>query len=245
MRGPEPLKYLILLPASAALLASTPTLAASKTFLMGSYEELVVEGDITVILDNNRTPSAKASGDRSLVEALKIERNGLLVRVRIQDYEGDTRSARVNQPLVVQLGGRNVTRVTADGSASVSVNDIRASGGNASLKLSGPGSITVGRLEIDRAMISLTGSGEISIGGGKVRVSQIGVDGTGTIDAAPLAIQQAKLSQTGNAKTHLTVSDHIEISNSGAGTITVDGKATCFIRQPGSARINCGKLAQQ
>ncbi|MBK6707915.1 MAG: DUF2807 domain-containing protein [Sphingomonadales bacterium] len=218
--------------------------AATKTFLIGSYEELLVEGDITVILDNNRTPSAKASGDRALVEALKIERNGLFVRVRIQDYEGKTQSARVNQPLVVHLGGRGVTRISADGSASISVNQLRSAGGTATLKLSGPGSIAVDRLESDRANLSVTGSGGITIGGGKVRVGQINMDGTGTISAAPLAIQQAKLTQSGNARTHLSVSEQIDISNSGAGTITIDGKATCFIRQPGSARIKCGKLTQ-
>ncbi len=220
------------------------SLAATKTFLIGSFEELIVDGDIMVVIDNNKAPSAKASGDKALIEAVKIERNGLQIRIRIQDYEGKTQTVRPNDPLVINLGGRGVKRISANGSASIRMNDLRAVGDTASLKLSGPGSISVGRLDSDRLIVNLTGSGLVEIGAGRARSAQISVDGTGAVTAGQLTLQQAKLAQTGNAKTHLSVTDTAEITNSGAGTITIDGKATCFVRQPGSARIICAKTAK-
>lgn len=227
-----------------ALCAAAPCYAAEKTFLIGSFEELLVEGDMRVVLDTTKSPSARAKGDRDLIEAVKIERNGLTVRVRIQDYQGTARSKRVAEPLLITLGGRGVVRVAVDGSANVSVNELRSPGGALTLKLAGPGSIAVGRVDADRLSVTLTGSGKVAIDAGRARNGQFGVDGTGSLVAPTLALQQAKLAQTGNATTHLMADQQIDIVNSGAGSIRIDGKATCFVRQPGSAAIRCGKTAK-
>jgi Putative auto-transporter adhesin, head GIN domain len=228
----------------AATMATGPVGAAPKSFLIGSFEDLRVEGDIIVILDNNRSPSAKADGERSLIDALKIDQNGMTVRVRVQDYQGQTKRAKANQPVVVRLGGRGVKRITTSGSATIKVNQIKQEDATAVLTVSGSGSITVDQLAADRLTVSVFGSGDVTLASGTARVGDFKVDGNGTITAANLALRQAKLLQSGAAKTHLSVSDEVEITNNGAGTITVDGKATCFIRKPGSAKIICGKLAQ-
>lgn len=232
--------------AATLSLAQTPysANAATKSFLIGSFEELIVEGDIIVKLDNMRSPSAKASGDRSLVEALRIDRNGLTVRVRVQDYDGDTQKAKIGEPLVVTLGGRGVRTAMVDGSAQLDINQIRAPGQPITLKLAGAGQINVGLLEGDRLETDLSGNGGIHVTSGKVRSARLSVNGSGKMDAPRLSLMQAVLFQQGNATTHLTVNEKIDISNSGSGSIRIDGKATCFVRQPGSAKISCGKTAQ-
>lgn len=224
--------------------ATIPAHAAERSFLIGSFEELLVEGDMQVILDNNRSPSAKAVGDRQLIEAVKIERNGRTLRVRIQEYEGQKARQAATTPLVIRLGGRDVNKLSVDGSANLSVNQLRIAGGTATVKLSGPGSIRVDRLESDRLSLSVAGQGSVTVAGGNVRIAQIGINGGATVDTSALRMQQAKLAQTGNANSALQVTDTVEIVNSGSGSISVQGNATCFIRQPGSARINCGKTAK-
>jgi Putative auto-transporter adhesin, head GIN domain len=226
------------------LATSTASHAAEKTFLIGSFDELLVEGDIRVVLDNMKAPSAKAKGDRDAIEAVKIDRNGLTVRVRIQDYEGDARRKIATEPLVITLGGRGVTKVSVNGSANLSINQMRNPGGTASIKVSGPGSVSIGAIDADRLAVNLAGTGSVKIDSGQVRSGQFGIDGTGSMTAPLLTMKQAKLSQSGNATSHLQVEEQVEISNSGSGTIKVDGKATCFIRQPGSAKILCGKTPQ-
>lgn len=218
--------------------------AANKSFLVGSFDELIVEGDIIVKLDNMKAPSAKASGDHSLVEALKIERNGLTIKIRVQDYEGTTQKAKIGAPLIVNLGGRGVRRVSVDGNAQLDINQIRAPGMVVTLKMSGAGQINVGKVESDRMDLNLAGTGGINIASGKVRAGRLSVSGSGKVDAAKLSMMQANLYQQGNATTHLLIGEKAEITNSGSGTIQVDGSATCFVRQPGSAKIVCGKTAQ-
>lgn len=243
LRPPGPASLAI---AAALMLATThdSAEAATKSFLIGSYDELIVEGDIIVKLDNMKSPSARASGDHSLVEALKIERNGLTVRIRVQDYEGTTKRAKIGAPLVVMLGGRGVRKVSIDGDAQIDINQIRAPGLVVALRMSGAGQINIGKLDSDRLEANLAGTGGIGIASGKVRAARLSVSGSGKMDAAKLALMQANLFQQGNVTTHLLVNEKVDISNSGSGTIRIDGPATCFVRQPGSAKILCGKTAQ-
>lgn len=236
----------ILAVAASLMLTQTPyhAHAASKTFLIGSFDELIVEGDIIVKLDNMKAPSAKASGDHNLVEALKIERNGLTVRIRVQDYEGTAQNAGIGDPLVVTLGGRGVRRVSVDGNGQLDVNRIRSPGLPVTIRIAGAGQINVGQIESDRMEASLAGTGGINIMAGKVRTARFSINGSGKVDAQKLSLMQANLFQQGNATTHLLVNEKIDISNSGSGSIQIDGNATCFVRQPGSAKIVCGKTAQ-
>jgi hypothetical protein len=234
----------ILVPIAAALV-SAPSAAATKTFLIGSFEELVVDGDIAVVVDNAKAPSAKATGDQATLDAIRFESTGRQLRVRIQQYEAQPRKANGREPLLINIGGRGIIRITANGSASVKVSELDAGGGTAALRLSGPGSISVDRLESDRVNVSLSGSGGISIGGGKARIGQFSLSGPGSIAAAGLALQQADVTQRGSSNTQLTVSDRVNITNAGAGEISISGKATCFLRRQGQARITCAKTEQK
>ena len=242
----RPIGSAILAIAASLMLSQTPysARAATKSFLVGSFDELIVEGDIIVKLDNMKAPSAKASGDHSLVEALKIERNGLTVKIRVQDYEGTTQKAKIGAPLVVTLGGRGVRKVSVDGNSQLDINQLRAPGMVVTLKMSGAGQINVGKIESDRMDVNLAGTGGIDIASGKVRAARLSVNGSGKMGASKLSLMQATLFQQGNATTHLRVDEKMDISNSGSGTIQIDGGATCFVRQPGSAKIVCGKTAQ-
>ena len=227
----------------ASALAAAPLAAADRSILIGSFEELLIEGDMKVILDNMKSPSAKVSGDQQLIDAVKVVRNGLTVRVYIQEYEGQELRKTIREPLVIRLGGRNISRISVEGSANLEANQIKAVGRPASIRLSGPGSITIARIESDKLDVNVGGSGAVNLNAGQVRSARFKADGTGTITAPNLSIQQATLTQSGNVSTHLLVNQTVEISNTGAGVIKIDGKATCFIRQPGSARITCGKVS--
>jgi Putative auto-transporter adhesin, head GIN domain len=229
----------------AGLCLTVPAQAANKTFLVGSFDELVVDGDIAVILDNNKPPSAKATGDQAMLDAIRFESSGRQLRIRIQQYDGQPRKLGARAPLVINMGGRGVAKITANGSASVKVNQIRAGGGTAALRVLGSGSIAIDRLESDRVNLWLSGAGGITIAAGKSRIGQFNVSGQGSIDAGRLALQQANIAQRGGATTELAASDRVDIVNSGAGAITVTGKATCFVRAAGLARITCAKTEQK
>ncbi len=234
----------IMVPIATALV-SVPSAAATKSFLIGNFDELTVDGDIAVVIDNDKAPSAKATGDQAMLDALRFESSGGRLRIRLQQYEAQPRKANAGAPLLINIGARGLIRIGASGSASIKVNQMRAGSGTATLRLTGPGSISVDKLESDRVNVLLSGSGGISIGSGKARIGQFSLSGPGSIAAKGLALQQADVNQRGSSKTELTVSDRVDISNLGAGEINISGKATCFIRQSGQARITCAKTEQK
>lgn len=234
--------------AIAAALASTAmpsaALAETKSFLIGNFDELVVEGDVTVKFDNMKPPSAKATGDSAQILALKVIRNGHVLRIRLQNEGKTPAKASASAPVEITLNGRDVRKISADGSARLDINHIRVPNNAVTIKLNGPGQINIEKLESDRLDLALIGTGSVGIGTGQVRSARFVTNGSGKIDAPKLMLAEASLMQAGSAATHLLSKGRVDISNSGSGTITVEGEATCNIRQPGSAKILCGKIAK-
>lgn len=218
--------------------------AESKSFLIGNFDELVVEGDVAVKFDNMKPPSAKAVGDSVQILALKVIRNGRVLRIRLQNDGNPSAKAAAAQPVEIVLNGRDVRKISVDGSARLDVNHVRVPNNAVTIKLNGPGQINIEKLESDRLDLALIGTGSVGIGTGQVRSARFVTNGSGKIDAPKLMLAGASLMQAGSAATHLLSKGRVDISNSGSGTITVDGEATCNIRQPGSAKILCGKTAK-
>ncbi len=219
-----------------ALLAFTPAHAVERSFLIGGFEDVIVEGDIQVTLETGLSPTAKASGDRERLSALKIDRQGKVVRIRMQGLVAN----RVGgEPVKVALTGRNIRKLILQGNGRISVSGLDMP--QLRLEIRGSGEIDIARVKSDRLVALLVGSGKLSLGTGAVKDTEVVIDGSPVIAAATMETQKLRLQQNGPAKTHFQVSDSAEITNSGSGNITIDGKGTCFIRQAGSATINCKK----
>ena len=74
-----------------ALVLASPANAVERKLLIGSFESIVVIGDIDVSVETGKPVSAKASGDRRVLDSLKLERSG--TPVRPHDAGGLNRSA--------------------------------------------------------------------------------------------------------------------------------------------------------
>jgi hypothetical protein len=220
--------------AFAALLFALPAHAAERSFLVGSFEELTVEGDIHVVLTTGKPPSANASGDKARLGALKIDRQGQTVRIRLQGLQANRATG---EPVRVALSGRNVRKLVLNGNGRISVNDVNMP--SVRIEIRGSGEIDVAKLESDRFIALLIGSGKLAVGAGATRDSEIMIDGAPTVAARGLISDKLRLRQTGPAQTRFTVNRSAEITNSGTGSITIDGEGTCFIREAGGATISC------
>jgi hypothetical protein len=225
-----------LIAALLAFAAFAPVHAAERSFLVGSFEDLIVEGDIQVTLETGLPPSAKATGDKSRLAALKIERQGKVLRIRVQ---GLAASRVGGEPIKIALTGRNIRKLVLQGNGKIAASDIDMA--QVRIEIRGSGEIDIGKLTTDRLVTLLVGSGKLTIGKGTARDTELTIDGSPVVSAALVEVQKLKLQQNGPATTHFQVNDSAEITNNGSGTITIDGKGTCFIRQAGSATIKCQK----
>lgn len=224
---------------AALLLVASAGYAADRKFTIGSFTELVVDGDMVVRLDNGKAPSALAQGSREALSALKIDRQGNTVFVRNSGFQAGRSSGA---PVTVIITGRDIRRLALTGAGKISANRLDAD--NSRVELRGAGSIDIGSVNAFRFATVLSGSGSLSIGAGSVVNSDVVIDGSASFRAAGLVLQNLKLAQKGPATTLLTVSTVAEISNEGTGSITIEGSGICMIRKGGSATINCKKVSQ-
>jgi hypothetical protein len=219
-----------------ALAAFAPAHAAERSFLVGSFEDLIVEGDIQVTLQTGLAPSAKATGDKDRLGSLKVIRQGQVLRIRMQGLAAN----RVGgEPVKIALTGRNIKKLILQGNGRIAASGLDMP--MVRLEIRGSGEIDIGTLKTDRLVALLVGSGKLTMGTGETRDTEIVIDGSPVISAAMMETEKLRLQQNGPAKTHFLVSDSAEITNSGTGSITIDGKGTCFVRQAGGATINCKK----
>jgi hypothetical protein len=212
-----------------------------RKLLVASFENIQVIGNMNVIVTTGKSPSATASGDKRMLESLKLERIGTTLRVRLQDIINNNKGVPISAPLNVRLTTQGIKDITLSGNGTLTVSEVKQPT-MVRMLLAGNGSITIGRLVTDQFSATIDGNGKIDLGGGVVRDARVTIDGTGGFEAAKVATRKLRLEHIGNAISTATVEEQTEIFNDGTGNITIGGQGTCFIKKAGSAAINCAKI---
>lgn len=233
------MKAIIALGALAAVVA--PAQAVERKLLVASFENIVVIGDIDVIVQTGKSPSAKASGDKRILDSLKLERVGTTLRLRLQDIVNNNKGVPISEPLKVVLTTQAVRDMVVSGNGSLAISAIRQPT-SSRMTVSGNGSISVDNLVADQFAATVDGNGKIGIGGGTARDVRVTINGAGGFDGAKMQMRKLRIEHIGNAVSTATVSEGTDIYNRGTGNITIGGKGTCFIKLAGNAAISCAKI---
>lgn len=230
--------------AMAALLFSGAAHAAEKRILIASFDNVVIDGDMQVSIETGKSPSARATGDRHLLDLLKMDREGSTLRIRMAADTSKDRSQTVGEPLRIFITNRQVQDILLRGNARLDVNAIRQNGAS-KLNLLGSGEIKIGALNVDKFDANITGNGRLIVGSGMVRQSTVIIDGGANFDAHGLTSRLLDLTHRGNANSDTAVQESAEIDNSGSGSIRIGGAGMCFIKKPGQAIITCTKTSDK
>jgi hypothetical protein len=212
-----------------------------RKLLVGSFENIQVIGDISVEVQTGKSPSAIASGDKRVLESLKLERVGTTLRVRLQDVINNNKGVPITAPLRLKLTTQAIKDITLSGNGALVVSEVRQQN-LARMLLAGNGSVSIGRIVADQFSANINGNGKIDLGGGTVRDARVTIDGSGGFEGAKVQTRKLRLEHIGNAVSTATVEEGTEIYNRGTGNITIGGKGTCFIKRAGAAAINCAKI---
>jgi hypothetical protein len=221
--------------------SASPAQAVERKLLVASFENIQVIGDIDVTVQTGKSPSAIASGDKRMLESLKLERVGTTLRVRLQDIVNNNKGVPMAGPLQVTLTTPELRDIAVSGSGTLKVSEVKQQNGSKVI-IAGHGSVSIGRLVADQFTATINGNGKIDIGGGITRDARVTIDGAGSFDGAKMTMRKLRLQHIGNAVSTATVEEGTDIYNSGSGNITIGGKGTCFIKQAGAAAITCAKV---
>jgi hypothetical protein len=230
------------LPLLLLLLPQTAS-AAERKFLMGGFDDIIVEGDMQLNIVTGKSPSAKASGDQRVLDSVRINRQGSTVTVRLQEILNNNKAVPISEPLILTMTNRQIRNITVRGNARVSVDAVKGYA-NSNILIIGSGELNIATMMVDQLGVIVSGNAKMAIVGGVAKIMRINMDGSGTFAAPALQSRALQLTHNGNATTTASVSEKAEISNTGAGTIQISGAGRCFIRKAGSATIQCSNTAK-
>lgn len=223
----------------ALVLSAPPAMAVERVFAVGSYEQVRIDGPFEVRIITGASPRAKVEGDRELIERLNVSVTGGTLTVRIGNGGWGERPANRDAAVpVVTLSTPRLSAlsVSAGGQASVS----RMAGQKLRISVAGSASVDVQRVEADEFSASLLGSGEIKLAGQANR-AHLSTDGAGVILASALSVNDLVVHLAGPGETQASARNTAQVTSTGLGAVTVQGKASCTIRAIAGARIRCGE----
>ena len=191
-------------------------------------EKVVVFGPNRVKITEGKTFRIQLQGEAT--DAIRFsQRDGKLVVARRNGGAGET------GPTTVEITMPAPRSVTLVGAGFI---EIDALAEDASVCITGSGSIGLNNAACTRLKAKLLGSGRLQAKGSVERLKLVSA-GSGGADLAELEAGKAQITITGSGSTRLACDGEVEAKMMGSGNITVFGRARCRVQSFGSGRFNC------
>lgn len=223
--------------AFAHLIAAIPSVAADRTYSIGSFERIRIEGAYEVKLATGKSPSARATGDDRALESLSLTVEGQTLIVRARPLAVGEAPPSPKIPLVVTVATPTLRSANVNGGGRLAIT--RITGQRLDLSVNGAGSLTAQGLEADQLVATVIGAGTMALAG-RSRRARFQLSGPGTIDAATLVANDLIARSEGNGELRLNARYTADVTSSGLGAITVAGKPACKVKSAGGGPISCG-----
>ncbi|RYM15014.1 head GIN domain-containing protein [Sphingobium cupriresistens] len=219
---------------ATALFLAAPASAATRGYTITSFDAIRVDAPVTVILTTGAGASARAEGDQSALDRLKVDVSGRLLTIGMDRARPGEKSGGA---ATLRLSTGMVERIVLTGGGSISIDRMKGLLGQ--IVLGGNGDINVAKVELDRIDLTLSGGGRVTMAG-RTGVANIRVNGPGALAAEPLIARQASISNEGPGSSTLTADVTAKVTTSGSGDVTITGKAACTVDNRGTGRVRCG-----
>lgn len=223
----------------AMLLAPGAAAAASRSYSVGSFERVRVDGPFRVEIRTGASPGVAVEADQALLDRIEIVLEGetLAVRYRVGQSSERGPSQRADAPTVVRLSTGAVHTLLVGPGAEVTLD--RARGQRVDLSVTGAGVLTVAAAEADQLGATVIGAGSITLAGHAGRARLL-TDGAGTIDAGALVANDLTVRLDGSGETRAAARYTAQVTDTGLGKVTVTGAAKCTVAAPAGGQVACG-----
>ncbi len=220
------------------LTIASPAFGAERGYSVSNFDRVDVSGPYIVIVEADKSPSARASGSAEAIDRLTVETQGKTLRIRPSASSwGGWPGERLAAP-TVRITVPYVREAYLKGSGVLSITRLRAQ--TARIGLSGSGRIKVDQIETDKLMAQMQGSGMITLSG-KAAVAQMTADGSGSVEASALIVGALDLAANSSGDVHAAARQTARVISTGAGDVQVAGDPACTVTSVGSGQVNCGR----
>ena len=226
-----------------ACIAAEPAQSAERSYSVGSYERLRVDGPFEVHVVAGGSPRASASGSEEMLARLDLRVEGTTLAVRLGPGGwGETpKAAASGKPLIVTLSTPRLTTILLSAGAEVTASKVAAQ--RLDLGVNGAGTLAVDGIQADQLEASLIGTGTMRLAG-RVNRARLASNGAGTIDAAALSAGDLMVRVDGTGETRATARYTAQVTTTGLGKVTVLGTAKCTVKAVADGPVTCGTGAR-
>jgi hypothetical protein len=229
------------LAATLALMATSSTVAATRSYNVTGFSRIRIAGPFDVHVRVGGSPAAHAIGPQDAIDRLSIEQNDdtLVVKPLPGGWGGWPTGSRGK--IVIEVSAPTLRGVAIAGSGDVTVDKVR--GDTLDLALSGSGSLDIAAVDVDALSATMTGSGDLNLAG-RARAAKAMLTGSGDIKASALIADDAQASLVGSGDLSVGARVTAKVTLAGSGDVTISGPASCTIARSGSGDVHCDHLAR-
>ena len=212
-----------------------PRATAQRSFQVGDFHAVSLEGSHDVIVQVGGAPGVRAEGDSEDLERLDIRVENGTLKIGTRSHGGwfrfhhDRVTGHVTAPAL--------DAASISGSGDMRVDRVQAQSFNA--EIAGSGDMEIGELRAQRARFSIAGSGGITAAG-SADAAEVDIAGSGDINLDRLQTRRTEVSVAGSGDISVRASEAVEGSVMGSGDVNIAGGARCSVSKMGSGNINCG-----
>lgn len=229
-------------PLIALALLATPSLAhaTDRSFIIGSFSKLRVDGPFAVTVTTGKSPGARGSGSLDALDGLTVQVNGdtLVVSMGAGNWSSD--AGQMIVPPTVTLTTPTLTAATINAGATLSIDAMQ--GQAVTLAVNGTGTLDVGRVQADQLAATIVGTGRMTLGGTAAKARFV-VSGPGSVAASALVAGDLTARSDGPGEMNLAARYTADITTTGLGPVTVAGAASCTVHAQAGGPVRCGTQA--
>jgi hypothetical protein len=210
--------------------------AGQRSFQVGEFQSVSLQGAHDVIVTVGGAPSVRAEGDAEEIERLDIRVEDGALRIGTRRH-GMLTGFQRRRGVTVYVTAPALTGASIGGSGDMRIDRVQAPAFDASI--GGSGDLEIGGLQAGRAHFAVAGSGGIRAAG-TADEANISIAGSGNINLDALTARRAAVSVAGSGSISVRATEAVNGSIMGSGDVTVHGSARCSVSKMGSGEVVCG-----
>lgn len=216
-------------------LFAMPAAAATQPLVVTNFDSVRMEAPVALVVSTGGGVSARAEGDRDMLDRLDISVSGNQLTVRLRPLLAGKRGS--SGKLTVYASTSQVRRLLLNGSGSVELDRMKVERGD--VAVNGSGSVRIADVAADRLTVVQSGSGSAQLAG-RAGMADLRLLGSGSLDAEGLRAGSAKVLADGSGSIILTANGDVQIEARGPSDVTIAGKAACKVNRSGNGSVSCG-----
>lgn len=224
--------------ALALLALPLPARAATRNFIITSFDHIRVNGPFAVTVTTGKPPSASAQGSLDALDGvtLEVDDDTLVVSMGAGNWSSD--SGKMVTPPAITVSTDRLDRATINSGATLAIDAMK--GQQVMLTLNGTGALSVGSVAADQFAATIIGTGKMTLAG-KAAKARFMVSGPGSIDARQLIVGDLTARSDGPGELDLAARYTADVTSTGLGLIDVAGTPSCTVRAVAGGPIRCGQ----